>query len=188
MRKRKHISEQIIVASVRSLLKESDKGCVILVSAILEDTLEEIHEAYVTANLTGTKSPNNFFRKALTGLYGPLSNFAGKINIAYAYGLISHEEYDGLEIIRRLRNEAAHCIFEFNFQDAGVRALINELVAYERIKQAAFLLEQFCAFSEIDESKRRFVVSSLALRLVLSERIVNGLECILAKREKLRKK
>ena len=61
---------------------------------------------------------------------GPMSTFFGKINLAYAFGLINREQHEALHVIRDLRNEAAHCIFDFNFRDSGVVTHLKKLKNY----------------------------------------------------------
>jgi hypothetical protein len=59
--KGRRISEEARGPTVRSLLKESDAGCIILAAAVLDHILERVHEAHVAANLTGVHPPNGFF-------------------------------------------------------------------------------------------------------------------------------
>jgi DNA-binding MltR family transcriptional regulator len=40
--------------------------------------------------------------------YGPLSSFAAKTDIAYAFKIIPKPMFDALNILRRLRNKIAH--------------------------------------------------------------------------------
>jgi DNA-binding MltR family transcriptional regulator len=49
----------------------------------------------------------NFSAKIFDG-YGPLSSFRARIDLAFAFGLIDHEIYDDLRIIKDVRNEIAH--------------------------------------------------------------------------------
>ena len=144
--------------TVRSLLKESDAGCIILAAAVLDHILERLHEAHVASNLTGLHPPKAFFQQSLAGNYCPLSTLAGKINIAYGYGLISQDEFDALNTVRKLRNKAAHCAFEFSFRDRGVTALISTLATKERTKEAFFALEDLPRFSTIPAPKRDFIL------------------------------
>jgi hypothetical protein len=99
---RKSISKQAAIVSFRSLFSESDKGCVLIIASILEETLRQLHEAHI-AVITYPSKKNVF--KDLSN--AQLSTFAGMIQIANAYGLISDEDYKDLQLIRKLRNEAA---------------------------------------------------------------------------------
>ena len=124
--KRKAITQEITPPKVRTLVQESDRGCVILITSILDDVLGQIHECCLNVNLFGKRDLMDTFR-SLTGQFGPLHSFNGKILVAYAYGLISREQYEMLTLVRQLRNEAAHERFEFRLEDKGVTALIQKL-------------------------------------------------------------
>jgi hypothetical protein len=43
----------------------------------------------------------------LCAVHAPFSSLAGLIQVAYGYGLISEGDYSDLQVIRKLRNEAA---------------------------------------------------------------------------------
>src|SRR3989442_87408 len=82
---------------------------------------------------TWTARKNVF--KDLSQTHAPLSTFAAVIKIAFAYGLISAEDYEDFELVRRLRNEAAHTIYDFSFEDHGVQEMVIRLKADEGIRR-----------------------------------------------------
>jgi hypothetical protein len=90
---------------------------------VLEDQLRELHTARVRLNTSCAKG----FIESLSGSYGPLASFGGMIKTAYAYGIISSELYRQLTYIKQIRNEAAHSVCDFGFQDAGVRDVVTRL-------------------------------------------------------------
>lgn len=104
-------------------LKESDRGCVIIMGAILEEDLRRLHIAKV--NLISAKSGVADTTKI--DIDGRLSNFAVKIFAAFECGLITAEERDALDLIRNLRNEAAHLEYNFRFEDDGVEKRLSNL-------------------------------------------------------------
>lgn len=104
-------------------LKESDRGCVIIMGAILEEDLRRLHHAKV--NLISAKSGITDTTKI--DIDGRLSNFAAKIFAAFECGLISEEERNALDLIRNLRNEAAHLEYNFSFEDEGVKKPLSKL-------------------------------------------------------------
>jgi DNA-binding MltR family transcriptional regulator len=52
----------------------------------------------------------------LFGGFGPLQSFGVRIEIAYRLGLISKEDADGMDMMRKLRNHCAHTIQEFSLE------------------------------------------------------------------------
>lgn len=175
----KTITEKISAATIRSLVKESDRGCIILLSSMLEEKLERLHLSHVSINYTGEDKVEEFFKKTLLGAFGPLVSFSGKINMAYAYGLITHDEFCALNIVRKLRNEAAHCGFEFNLQDSGVQRLIAKMNVLEPSKHAKGMMIQFPKVSEV---KRNIIVNCYSLRLFLSYSIAKKMDAVLNKK------
>lgn len=101
-----------------------------MVGTSLEGILRDMHRAHIKLTVSeGTA----FFKELFANPYAPLGTFAGVIQLGYAYGLISPEDCRDLNLIRRIRNEAAHCPFDFSFNDRGVSSLIRQLTAAARI-------------------------------------------------------
>jgi hypothetical protein len=183
---RKRLSQQAAIASFRSLCNESDKGCTIIIASILDERLRRLHEVHVAA---ATYPSRTKIFKELCCPHAPLSGFAGKIQIAYAYGLIPSKDYEDLQIVRKLRNEAAHSIFDFSLQDNGVRAVAMRLQAYARCQQTANKLEKNLRgtkgdldLPELTEAKRHLIVNGLALHRLILAKLVDAIECLLIKR------
>ena len=181
MPKKSRISKDIKVASFATLLKESDKGCVLLVVGLLDLILEQIFEAAIAVNLTKDNSPKNFFQKNLLGNMGPLSTFFGKINLAYAFGLINREQYEALHVIRDLRNEAAHCYFDFNFRDAGVAAHLKKLRNYDAKINEDKLMEFELVMENASENmeKFHFVVCCHIILSELEDKYIAAIEILI---------
>ena len=152
----KKISQGAPIASPKSLEAESDRGCTIVGSALLELLLARLHEMFIDNNLAGSKQPKEFF-KSLTDTYGPLNSFSGKIKLAFAYGLISHDEYEALNDLRDLRNEAAHRTIEFSFRNKGVAPLITKLIERECLKEHYELFKRTTPFLEFPDPKKDFL-------------------------------
>lgn len=83
------------------LAKVGDSGHVLLTSAIVEEWLEVVL-------LTAMRDLSNHLAGKLFAGYGPLSSFAAKIDVAYAFNLIDTATYDDLGAIRAIRNAFAH--------------------------------------------------------------------------------
>ncbi len=184
MPKKPRISKEAKVASFATLLSESDRGCVLLVVGFFDGILERIHEAAIAVNLTSKNSPKNFFRKDLLGTMGPLSSFFNKINLAYAFGLITPEQHEALHVIRDLRNEAAHCNFDFNFQDAGVVAHLKQLKKYYAKIDEEKVMEFELVLGKVDDMvKFNFVVCCHVIFSELQDKLISEVERILEQRK-----
>lgn len=92
-------------------MKESDRGCVIFSSGILDSALEDLLRANFQKDASSIKRVISPLFKG----YGPLTTFSAKINVSFALGLIDEKVKDKLEIIRRVRNVCAHEIKDVNF-------------------------------------------------------------------------
>src|SRR3989442_6747227 len=69
-----------IIQYIRSLVKESDRGCVLLVVAHLDASLGTLHRTYIESIDSWPES----FMNDLFGRFGPLGSFGGKIQLARA--------------------------------------------------------------------------------------------------------
>lgn len=180
---RKPISRQSKIVSPRSLIEESDKGCVIIIGSILQETLRQLHEAHIAAN-THPKKVKIF--EDLTRIHAPLSSFAGLIQIAYAYNLLSYKDFQDLEIIRRLRNEAAHCFWDFSLEDSGVQNLVMQLAAASR-RHLDFSIDKKAIGKsdqpKLTKAKRHLILNGLTLLDIIQEKLADAIELYLEKRK-----
>ncbi len=87
-----------------ALLHESDRGCVLLGAALLDEALEETLRAAFRNDAAARRDVQSLFKAA----YAPLRSFAVKAQLAFALGLISRRVFDRITIIRQLRNAFAH--------------------------------------------------------------------------------
>jgi hypothetical protein len=119
----------------KSLIDESDRGCVILVACRLDDALYELHESCIYSNIGPTQTS---LVDKLLSLHQPLGDFAARIQLAYAYGLVSRQDYRDLEVLRKMRNDAAHILqhTRFSFDIADIRERVLSLTAPKRIVDA----------------------------------------------------
>ena len=178
-------SPESLLRYFRSLFSESDRGCVLLVASRLDESLEELHRAYV--NLRA--SPSDKLLDILFRPHGPLSTFAARIQLGHAYGLIPREVYDDCERLRKLRNDAAHSCNEFSFTSATVRDRILELRAPKRVA------DQFPGFALTEEERRAveapdnsevttkmyFVLTGMCLSIEMLVTMTRILQCNLEK-------
>ncbi len=132
---------------------ESDRGAAILAASHLEAFLGDCLLAFLI--------DDNYVEERLFER-GPLSSFDGRIDMAFALGLISREVRSNLHAIRRIRNYFAHARLLANFSDNEVKRLCN-----------AFSISVFCESEVYNHVKKHpdprdrylFVVEMCALGL-----------------------
>ena len=112
------------------------------------------------------------------------------IQIANAFGLISDEDYEDLQLIRKLRNEAAHSIYDFSLQDSGVQTIVLSLKADARYKLAAKELEENAPsikpalnLPKLTGARIHLIQNGLALHEIITEKLADAIERLLDKRK-----
>jgi hypothetical protein len=128
----KKISINVDRVEFTNLYEESDKGCVLLIAALFDEVLGTLHETAINANLEDKIDSQKFIKDKLMNDNCPLYDFANKIKIAFAFNLITEEQYQALYAIRDLRNEAAHCIFHFTLENEGIANYLKKLDGYKK--------------------------------------------------------
>jgi DNA-binding MltR family transcriptional regulator len=98
----------------------TDSHHAIIWASILDNALE-------LAILTKMHHLSRDIKDRIFDGYGPLSNFAAKIAIAYALEIIPRELYDSLRIINKVRVRFAHSKHFLSFQDPEISAIIDSL-------------------------------------------------------------
>lgn len=159
----------------RSLFDESDRGSVLLVAASLDGTLEQLHRMQMEA----VASPPNKFLDGLFATHAPLSTFSARIQLGYGYGLVGREDFLDLELLRKLRNDAAHSPAEFSFKNSETRTRVFALKAPKRIHARFPLLPLTLTElavvespSDDDKTARMYLaLSALCLTMALLTRI-----------------
>jgi len=158
---------------------------VLIIASILEETLRQLHEAHIAAITYPSKK--NIFKDLSNA---QLSTFAGMIQIAYAYGLLSDEDYEDLQLIRKLRNEAAHSIYDFSLQDSGVQTIVMQLKADARCEPTTKEHEknlpdtkQFLNLPKLTKAKSHLILNGLALHDIIVAKLADALERLLIKRK-----
>jgi hypothetical protein len=104
----------------REFRKETDRACVILAAAMLEQTLETLLRAYLVP--VGGADDSLF-----GGPNAPLASFSSKIDMSHRIGLISVKMCRDLHLIRRIRNDFAHNVTGCSFESSSVRNRICEI-------------------------------------------------------------
>lgn len=135
-----------------SLRQETERGCVVIAAAFLDEKLTELLNKITTGNST--------IKKELFDATGPLGSFSGKIKIAYCFGLISDEAYHDLNVVRFIRNKFAHLSVSLTLRDEKLAAKCSSLrlpgiMDFSPIPRLAFTNSVAAIVSEINEAIER---------------------------------
>jgi DNA-binding MltR family transcriptional regulator len=96
-----------------------DRGLVLSLAAFAEDTLGRLLIAYLREEKQA--------KELVEGFNAPLGTFSARIKVAFSLGLLHREQYDNLEILRRIRNSFAHNWQGISFDRNDISALIGQL-------------------------------------------------------------
>jgi len=99
--------------------KESDRGAALTAAALLDERLCEILKVF----FADVSASDNL----LAGFNAPLGTFSARITAAYVLSLIQENEYQELNLIRKIRNEFGHSWKDVSFEAQKIRDLCNEL-------------------------------------------------------------
>lgn len=147
-----------IVEMMSELKKETDRGMAILGAAMLDEKLKTI--------LTNFLIKGKQAERLLNGPNAPIGTFSAKLDMAFAVGLISEDEYQDAEIIRKIRNDFAHKFdLKFSFGNESVAARCKNFSIAKGVIEAAKGL------GEVIEAKMIFqvVISSLDYKWMFRE-------------------
>lgn len=95
----------------QSLASESDRGCVLVTIAMLDELCRQIAEEELS------RGNKEVLRRLLDPPMGYLSGFMAKVDLLFAMGVISAPMYRDVVSINRLRNECAHTRVPFRFTE-----------------------------------------------------------------------
>ncbi|MBN9336703.1 MAG: hypothetical protein J0I88_02480 [Chryseobacterium sp.] len=107
---------------IYKLSNESERGAVLIGTSKIEEYLE----LFVKKILPNDSKK---YQKKLLQYPGPLSSFSSKIELLYAFRYINHQFYVSLNILRSIRNNAAHSYIDFDLEEENQKIeQINEFV------------------------------------------------------------
>ena len=109
---------QWMVGLFNAVEKESERGKILLLAAHIDEVLGKMLKTFL-------KSPRKAKDDKLFSRMGILSTFAGRIEMAYRLGLISKDAADCYDILRNIRNDCAHKMQPYSFDDSGKQAFIH---------------------------------------------------------------
>lgn len=126
----------------QSLDRESERGCVVVASAFLEEALEALLRARLVDDELDPKE------KRLESLFDhPLGTFDAKTRLAFAVGLIGRNERDDADVIRKLRNDFAHLHLAVSFADQHVKDECKKLKVLADLDRSVIEAEPRWAFT-----------------------------------------
>jgi hypothetical protein len=116
--------DQVDLESLLPLLySESERGCVLIAAAYLDDLLQKALRAGFQS-LSGIRKEDLDFLLTKRPM-PPLQSLALRTLVAYAIGLIDLPTRQALDAIRDMRNDAAHLDKPVKFDDYDWQALAN---------------------------------------------------------------
>jgi hypothetical protein len=176
--KKPKISTDVKPAKFSSLFKESDMGCVLLIGSFLDTLLRNILFTAIAANLFGEKLPKKFFKEKIPNHNGPFHTFDHKIVLAYTFKFINIDQYEALQAVRDLRNEAAHCVFTFSLTNNGVSTHLNKMEKYiQKVGQDQVMnFEDFLPTTDTEEGMAKFTFISISYELFNELDEIHGIQ------------
>jgi hypothetical protein len=107
-----------LVSFLDDLNKETERGAALIATAFIDDLLGQTIGAFLIANES---------RKVLTkGFNAPFGSFSLRIAGCHALGLISDQEFEECDNLRKVRNKFAHAV-KMSFNDQSVAAICANL-------------------------------------------------------------
>jgi DNA-binding MltR family transcriptional regulator len=119
-----HLSKEKSKLIAEALVKESDRGCVIIGATLLAEALEELLKSVCRQTAEDIKATID----PLFQGYAPLSTFSAKIQVSFALGILPRSLRDKIEIVRRLRNDFAHEWGPIDFDDPRCASRVNLVI------------------------------------------------------------
>ncbi|UXC90522.1 MltR family transcriptional regulator [Sphingobium sp. RSMS] len=96
-----------------------DRGLVLSLAAFADDSLRELLRAFMRVGAAANQ--------LLDGFNAPLGTFSARIKAAHALGLLTDDQFDDLENLRKIRNAFSHTWEAINFEAAQVKDRILNL-------------------------------------------------------------
>src|SRR5713226_869092 len=92
-----------LATTAKMLLEESDRGCAVFGAQMIDDQLK----VFLTTLLNRDDEYDKVLANLLHG-YGPLASFSARLDVAYVMGALTSEQYQSIQIVRKIRNRMAH--------------------------------------------------------------------------------
>lgn len=154
------MEKQELIEFWRMSVEETDRGCVLTVGALAETHLEGLLRAEFKRRSNGAAEKiDNLF----TGFgQPPLGSFYIKSELARVLGLIDEFTHDGLDVLRDIRNEAAHPTGPFALEKVDIDRILSLVSAHK--EERTRVRESFAKLiPKIEERKPRNVTEARRL-------------------------
>jgi hypothetical protein len=103
---------------LEALNNESDRGAVLIASTMIEDLLGRSIRAFLVED--------GKVDRLLDGFNAPLGTFSARVLGAFSLGLLSEEEFQECETVRKIRNQFAHNVHP-SFEQQKTKDLCRNL-------------------------------------------------------------
>jgi DNA-binding MltR family transcriptional regulator len=140
------------------LTEESDRGCVAVAAACIDEFLEKAIRAKFSllSEITKKEADSLLSSKAMA----PLGSFGTRIRVAYAIGIIDKETRDAIDNIRAMRNDAGHVVNAITFTDYKWDAFLKAA----HPKMIKYLRDNFGAkIKAMPQERGNFILGSILL-------------------------
>jgi len=107
---------------IYSLTNESSRGAVLIGASKVEEYLEKLIILILPKR-------EKKYKEKLLNYPGPISSFSSKIELSFAFRLIDLQLYNSLNVLRKIRNIAAHTAN--NFKLNTIKQEINSIICFE---------------------------------------------------------
>lgn len=148
---------------IGELEHESDRGCILICTSLLDGLLEETLANYLL--LLGKRE--SVVKELFGSSLAPMHSFSSKTKFAYLFSIIDEWMFDDLNLIRKLRNDCAHQFRSVSFTDEHI------MQKTEKLKGADHWVTIFqdkggaAPFAE-EKEKNRFIFSALYIHSFLA--------------------
>jgi hypothetical protein len=166
MTKQRKPPKQLLIpgfpAKITKLVEgESDRGAILILAAYLDELLCDLIRAACISDIAADD---------LLDLRRPAGDFASRISLCGALGLIHSTEVAGLEAVRKIRNGAAH----FDKTGRGFDVLFDADSTIDQVANLARAVNISIPSRESAAVKHTFIVSArfLAVRIIFRAAVV----------------
>lgn len=136
--------------------EESDRACAVLAAAFLDEALKGILKAFFIDDSRVVDE--------LLSERGALGNLFGRIEAAFALGLIADVERHDLHIVRKIRNEFAHQVVGLCFESPEIK---NRCLELRAISEIGFPFPR----DAVDPTRFRFISAVVFIAETLRDRM-----------------
>ena len=145
------------------LRKESERGCVVLAFAWMDDQLTANLRKYLLPSAQPSEKADE-----LLGAGRPIGDAATKIDLCLRLGILQPNTHKSLHMFRRLRNDFAHLASNISFEkqsihDRVVTIFDNEERMLNGLWQAMIKDEEVRRLTELDRGKKGAQILKSAL-------------------------